>query len=130
VDAATRRAVRYRAGDACEYCQRTQASSPLIGLQVEHIIARKHGGDDELSNLALACAECNLHKSSNLAGIDPSTGVMTRLFHPRRDVWSDHFLWEDYRLAGTTDVGRTTIAVLNLNAPSRLRVRLARRPGE
>lgn len=58
MDAATRAVVRARAADRCEYCQRSQARSPLIPLQVEHIVARKHGGSDDLDNLALACAEC------------------------------------------------------------------------
>ncbi|MBI3462910.1 MAG: HNH endonuclease [Planctomycetes bacterium] len=52
MDAAVRAAVRERAGDGCEYCHRRQSDSPFIPLQIEHVIARKHGGDDELQNLA------------------------------------------------------------------------------
>ena len=40
-------------------------------LHVEHIVPRMHGGSDDLENLALACIDCNLHKGSNLTGIDP-----------------------------------------------------------
>lgn len=96
-------------------------------LQIEHIIPRKHGGNDDPDNLALACAECNLKKSSDLAGLDPETGALTPLFHPRRDSWSDHFEWDDLRIKGLTMIGRTTVRVLDLNAPARLRVRRATR---
>lgn len=122
---AIRQAVRNRAMHRCEYCLRDQATSPLIPLQIEHIRPRKHGGTEALANLALACAECNLHKGSNLAGIDPVSGELTRLFDPRDDVWPEHFRWNSVRMEGITAIGRTTIVVMNLNAPARLRVRRA-----
>jgi 5-methylcytosine-specific restriction endonuclease McrA len=125
MDAATRAAVRARARDRCEYCQREQSTSPLIPLQIEHVTARKHGGTDDLENLALACAECNLHKGSDLTGIDPHSGELTPLFHPRRDRWDDQFEWDDLHIVGRTAVGRTTVRLLQLNSPARLRVRRA-----
>src|SRR5262249_18265166 len=100
MDAATRAAVQARAGHRCEYCQRRQSTSPLIPLQIEHIVARKHHGTSALDNLALACAECNLHKGSDLTGLDPESGEVTMLFHPRRDRWSDHFAWDGFRIVG------------------------------
>jgi 5-methylcytosine-specific restriction endonuclease McrA len=33
---------------------------------VEHIVARHHGGDDSVENLALACARCNHQKGARL----------------------------------------------------------------
>ncbi|HEY5311882.1 MAG TPA: HNH endonuclease signature motif containing protein [Pirellulales bacterium] len=129
MDAALRAAVNLRAGHGCEYCQRRQTASPLIPLQIEHIIPRKHGGGDSLDNLALACAECNLHKGSNLTGIDPETNAITPLFNPRQDRWDDHFVWDGLRLAGQTNIGRTTIRVLELNSAARIRVRLSTREG-
>lgn len=122
---AMRAIVRERAGNSREYCQRRQIDSPLIPLHVEHIVARKHGGDDQPEYLALACAECNLHKGSDLSGIDPATGQVTPLFHPRHDHWADNFAWDGVRIVGLTAAGRTTIRVLDLNSPARLRVRLA-----
>ena len=62
-----------------------QDDSPLAVLHIEHIIPKIHGGSDDLENLALACVDCNLHKGTNLTGIDPQTDAVTRLFHPRRD---------------------------------------------
>ena len=129
LDRATRRLVRQRAADRCEYCQRLQIDSLLIPLQIEHILPHKHGGGDEVENLALACAEGNLHKGSDLSGIDPESNQMTRLFDPRRDDWNEHFVWQGVRIAGSTAIGRTTVRVLQMNAPARVKVRLVtRRP--
>jgi 5-methylcytosine-specific restriction endonuclease McrA len=130
MDKQTRAAVRERAANRCEYCHRRQIDSPLIPLQIEHIIPRKHGGGNSLDNIALGCSECNLHKSSDLAGIDPLSNEMTRLFHPRRDRWEDHFVWDGLRISGLTAVGRTTVRVLDLNSPARLAVRLATGVGD
>ena len=127
MDAATRAAVRARASNTCEYCQRRQATSLLIPLQIEHVVSRKHHGSDDLDNLALACAECNLHKGSDLTGIDPDTGQVIPLFNPRRDRWDEHFAWDELRIVGRSPVGRTRVGLLQLNSPARLRVRRATR---
>jgi hypothetical protein len=89
------------------------------------VIPRKHGGSDVLENLALACIDCNLRKGPNLSGIDPQTGLVVRLFNPRRDKWSEHFPWDGILITGTSDVGRTTIVVLDVNSEDRLMVRLS-----
>jgi len=60
-------------------------------FHIEHVIAKKHGGPSSLSNLALSCDHCNLHKGSDLTGIDPVTRKLTRLFNPRKDNWKTHF---------------------------------------
>ncbi len=123
IDAATRRLVRERAGDRCEYCRLHQDHSPLATLQIEHVNPRKHGGTDDIENLALACIDCNLSKSSNIAGRDPqSTGIFA-LFDPRRDVWADHFQLVGAYIVGTTAIGRATIAVLNMNSDYQLELR-------
>ncbi len=125
ISAATRRRVRQRAGEACEYCKLRQEHSPLASLQIEHIIARQHGGGDEAENLALACIDCNLAKGTNIAGIDPLTGITTALFHPRRQRWDEHFEWQSGVLVGKTTIGRTTIVVLRINAEEQVQLRLA-----
>jgi hypothetical protein len=117
-------AVRARAGGACEYCCLPEALYP--GLFVtEHVIARQHGGSDRDDNLAYACARCNLHKGPNIAGLDPGTGELTRLFHPRTDAWDEHFAWSAHVLTGRTAVGRTTVRVLAMNDPVVRAVRAA-----
>jgi len=71
VSADLRNLVRTRASDRCEYCRIPQAATPFLRLQLEHIIARQHGGLSAESNLAWSCRHCNLHKGPNLTGIDP-----------------------------------------------------------
>jgi hypothetical protein len=83
---------------------------------VEHIIPRKHRGADEPSNLALACYHCNLHKGPNLAGIDPDTGLVVELFHPRVQTWEEHFTFDEGWIIGRTPCGRATVDVLEMNA--------------
>jgi hypothetical protein len=118
-----RRTVRERAGNRCEYCQLRQEDSLLAALHVEHVIPKKHGGNDELDNLALACVDCNLHKGSNLTGIDPGTSQIVELFHPRRHIWDEHFEWRGITIFGKTAVGRVTVQVLNMNSEDQLSLR-------
>ena len=87
------------------------------------MIARQHQGPTIESNLALACAFCNLHKGPNIAGIDPITKQLTRLFHPRRDLWSEHFHWNGSVLVAKTEAGRATIAVLAINHAAQTAIR-------
>ncbi len=122
MNAATRDLVRRRAGERCEYCRLHQEYSELKH-HVEHIIPRQHAGPDDPENLALACHRCNLHKGPNLTGIDPHSGEIAALFHPRRDRWSDHFAFEEARIAGISAVGRATVEVLNMNDARRLELR-------
>jgi hypothetical protein len=120
---ATRNLVRRRARNRCEYCGRRQSESLVAALHIEHILPRKHHGSDEAENLALACIDCNLHKGTNVAGYDSATGALTELFHPRRQVWSDHFEWHGVVIVGKTAVGRTTVEVLQRNSADRLELR-------
>jgi 5-methylcytosine-specific restriction endonuclease McrA len=108
------RRVRRRARYRCEYCRLPQ-SAARFRHQVDHIIADQHEGGDEPSNLALACSHCNLHKGPNIAGLDPATRELTRLYDPRRDRWREHFAWQGAVLVGLTAVGRATIQVLAIN---------------
>jgi hypothetical protein len=92
-------------------------------FHVEHIMAKQHGGPDDLENLALACQLCNLLKGPNLTGIDPDSGDITRLFHPRRDRWALHFGMDGSRITGLTAEGRTTAWLLDFNCDERLALR-------
>jgi hypothetical protein len=96
-----------------------------FAFPVDHIIARQHGGLTVLENLAFACLHCNPHKGPNIAGTDPNTSELVRLFHPRTDQWNGHFKWMGAALAGSTAIGRATIHVLSINDPDFLAVREA-----
>jgi hypothetical protein len=125
MDAVLRRQVAERAQHGCEYCGLAQIHQPLVAFHVEHILAQQHGGSDSIDNLALSCHRCNLQKGPNLASIDPDTGELTRLFHPRSDRWLDHFSVRHGRILGLTAIGRTTATLLLMNTPDRVELRLA-----
>lgn len=116
------RRVRERAKGFCEYCRLPQAGYPLT-FQVDHIIAEQHGGQTQLNNLCLACPRCNWNKGPNIAGIDRVTRGVVSLFHPRRDVWTEHFRWRGPRLLGMTPAGRVTIYILGINQADALKMR-------
>jgi hypothetical protein len=99
-------------------------------FHIEHIIAKQHGGATSLDNLALACWQCNLKKGPNLTGIDPATGEVTRLFHPRRDIWTEHLAFLEVKsrpgrveITGLTAVGRATVRLLDMNEEHRKALR-------
>lgn len=121
VDAATRRFVRQRAGDRCEYCRLHQDDQPFLTFHIEHIVARQHGGSDHEANLCVACHWCNLHKGPNLTTL--VDGEMVALFHPRTQEWTAHFEIRRDRVVGLTKVGRGTAALLNMNDEDRCELR-------
>ncbi|MEZ5584446.1 MAG: HNH endonuclease signature motif containing protein [Candidatus Competibacteraceae bacterium] len=110
MDDVLRLLVRERARHSCEYCRLAAHDAPFLAFHLDHIIARQHGGTDDPDNLALACLWCNLHKGPNLSGIDPETGQITALFHPRQ--WSAHFALRGVHIIGRTPNGCATVQVL------------------
>jgi len=116
--------VESRARARCEYCRMHQ-SLQGASFHLEHIQPKSHGGSSNLENLAWACPGCNLRKSDRTEAIDPSSGEEVVLFHPRSNVWKDHFLWEEYSVIGRTPIGRATLAVLDLNHARRIQIRKA-----
>jgi hypothetical protein len=114
MDAALERLVRERAGGRCEYCGLPE-SACWFPFEIDHIFAVKHGGPTVAENFALSCYYSNNAKGPCLASIDPDTGKIVRFFHPRRDRWSRHFRWDGAVLVGRTSMGRTTIALLEIN---------------
>jgi hypothetical protein len=84
---------------------------------VDHIIAQQHGGTTTIENLAWSCLHCNKHKGPNIAGIDPASGQLSPLFHPRKQRWERHFAWDGPILLGRTHSARATIQVLAINHP-------------
>jgi hypothetical protein len=118
-----RRLIQERARDRCEYCL-IPAAFALLSHEIDHIVAEKHGGETIDSNLALSCALCNQHKGTDLTSIDPVTGNIEPLLHPRKDRWSDHFQFSKGRIEPLTSVGRVTVRLLQFNVPERISERL------
>lgn len=119
ISSALRVSVIDRAQDCCEYCLIPQVYS-LAAFEVDHIIAEKHGGSTDLENLALSCAICNQFKGSDIASIDPESGLIVPLYHPRQQIWSEHFKVIDAQILPLTATARATVRLLRFNTPERV----------
>jgi hypothetical protein len=116
--------VAQRANHRCEYCHAPETAFNML-FEVEHITPSARGGSDTLDNLALACRACNAFKSVRQTGLDPETQVVCPLFHPRDDLWDNHFTVDlsTNAIIGNTPKGRTTVVALQLNHPLQLQAR-------
>lgn len=116
--------VREAAGDCCGYCLSPQRLV-MAKLEVEHIIPRALGGNDEEFNLWLSCSLCNRYKGSQTQGIDSISNKPVDLFNPRTQIWREHFRWspDATYVIGLTDRGRATIEALRLNNDLAVEVR-------
>ena len=99
--------VRDRARETCEYCLLPQSSQEAT-FHIDHIVPRREGGETDVANLALACVTWSLRKGARMFAIDPQTQATVRLFHPRDETWSEHFLLnEEFEFEGLSQ--RTTL---------------------
>jgi hypothetical protein len=116
--------VQRRAQSTCEYCRLPEDAS-ILPHQVDHIIGKQHRGSDDSTNLCLCCIRCNLKKGPNIASIDPGTGLVVALYHPRRQAWREHFaISTDGTIQGQTAEGRSTVQLLDMNEEDRARLRV------
>lgn len=122
VSEALRRLVADRAYHVCEYCLIAEEDT-FWRCQVDHIISRKHGGRTEESNLAWACAICNSTKGTDLGTLVGQPPKLQRLFHPRKDRWSNCFTLNEVRIEPGNAIGTATVNLLALNHDNRLRER-------
>ena len=108
----------------CEYC-RSPSDCSASSFSVEHIEPRSRGGSDDDDNLAWSCMGCNDRKYTAVDAIDPVSGEVVPLFHPRKQVWAEHFLWAaDFtQIVGQSPTGRATVARLKLNRPELVKLR-------
>ena len=94
---ALRTTVATRANGCCEYC-RSQARFATQSFAIDHIDAP-----------------------------DPVSRQQVALYHPRQQVWDEHFAWsKDFLLIiGITAVGRATVEALRLNREPLVNLRRA-----
>lgn len=120
-----RRFVSDRARGCCEYCL-SQAKYAPDPFSIEHIIPRSKGGTDDLDNLAWACMGCNGMKYNETHAIDPVSMEEVALFHPRKQIWADHFEWNTActHVFGKTPTGRASIEKLGLNREGVVNLRI------
>lgn len=68
-------------GRRCAYCGATG-----VPLQVEHIIPKSRGGSDRVSNLTLACRQCNERKANRTAAEFGHPRVQEQARQPLQDA--------------------------------------------
>lgn len=117
-------AVALRAGHRCEYCRAPEAVFNFP-FEVEHVTPIALGGSDAADNLALACRACNLRKAAHVRATDSETAEVVRLFHPRADLWDEHFRAdaESGLIEGRTTVGRAAVVRLQMNSEAQVAAR-------
>ena len=126
ISESTRKQVRKRAKELCEYCHASEKWQYVL-FTVDHVIPLAQGGQNSLENLALACFHCNRRKATKTTAIDPQSGIEVPLFNPRQNNWSAHFIWsiDGLFIIGLTPTGRATIAALDLNRQRIVNIRAA-----
>lgn len=126
VSTGLRELVADRAAYRCEYCL-LPASAAFHSHEPDHIIPRQHGGLTDATNLAFACFRCNRYKGPNVGSFDPLTQTLFPFFHPRLQVWTQHFAFDSNAIHPLTPEGRVTVQILRLNDAERLEEREALR---
>lgn len=121
---ALRQAVLAAARDRCAYCL-SPAQMMGVTFEIDHVIPHSAGGRTSLDNLCLSCPTCNRHKAKRLRARDPLSGRIVTLFHPKRDVWAQHFTWSADRthILGLTPKGRATVEALHFNRLAMVQLR-------
>lgn len=106
--------VAKRANFRCEYCKIHQ-DDMFISFEIDHIVAQKHGGGNEIENLAYACPHCNQHKGTDMVTFVDNYDDVIRIFNPRIDNWHEHFETITGELYSETKIGKATIKLLKIN---------------
>ena len=115
ISSTLRKQVYKRANSCCEYCFFPEIAT-LSSHEVDHIIAEKHGGLTEADNLALSCTLCNKYKGSDLTSIDPETENIIPLYHPRRDIWNEHFRLDRAEILPITSIASRDCKVIAIKS--------------
>jgi len=122
ISAFLRKFVVRRAENHCEYCRLSQKGQEAT-FHIDHIFPVASGGETVAESLALACVSCSLRKGAKETAIDPQTKKEVPIFHPRKDIWKEHFFWSGVKIIGLTETGRATVKTLNFNRPLILAIR-------
>ena len=118
------RLVMLESKGCCEYCL-SQSDFSTDSFQFDHIIPVSKNGLPVFENLAYCCGGCNGFKHKKTESLDPLTNQITKLFHPRKDTWIEHFQWsvDELFIEGITSNGRATVELLKLNRKGNLNLR-------
>jgi hypothetical protein len=107
-----------KSGMCCEYCL-VDREDTFFGLVFDCLIAEKHLFFP-LRHMYHVCLTCDRFQGSDIATLDANTRDLLRLFHPRQDVWKEHFELEGVKIFGKTQIGEATVRLLRLNLEERL----------
>ncbi len=119
LSAAIRSFVLQRAFLTCEYCLLHETQS-FVGFEIDHIISLKHGGTNDLANLAHTCLYCNQNKGADVGTVLLPSESFIRFFNPRKDRWSDHFEISGALILPKTFIGEATVKILKFNEVERI----------
>lgn len=111
-----RRLIARRANYRCEYCH-FHEDDLFLSFEVDHIVSVKHGGGNEIENLAYACPHCNNRKGSDLTTFLDDYDDIVVLFNPRKHEWTEHFTVQNGQFIAKTRIGQATIKLLHVNQP-------------
>ncbi|WP_157603419.1 HNH endonuclease [Spirosoma telluris] len=92
----------------------------FYSFHIEHIRSMKHGGTNELNNLAYCCPGCNYYKGSDVGTFLHESENLILFFNPRKDSWDEHSELEDGAIHGKTDMGKATGKIFKFNEIERL----------
>ncbi|MFN5137782.1 MAG: HNH endonuclease [Pseudanabaena sp.] len=117
-------AIAERANHRCEYCHAPELVFNFP-FEVEHITPLSQQGTNDELNLALACRSCNLRKGIRISGIDNDSNSEVQFFHPRQNLWGEHFQvdTETGMVMGITAVGKVTVENLKMNSAAQVAAR-------
>jgi len=119
ISVAHRRIVSQRSGCGCEYCL-IHEDDAFFSFEIDHIISEKHGGLTHPDNLAHTCFFCNRFKGSDIGSVLLPDMEFIRFYHPRKDVWQEHFKLENGVIQPLTDIGEVTAKILKFNDVDRI----------
>ena len=120
----TRDTIAKRARFRCEYCL-LHEDDAYLSFQIDHIISLKHGGSNELNNLAYSCVVCNRMKGTDIGSVLLPEEEFIRLYNPRTDSWKEHLQVIGPRIIPISDIGKVTTKILMLNDDLRISEREA-----
>jgi hypothetical protein len=112
--AAFREILRWDFWFSCAYCSLSEAEAAGIGFEIDHFLPQKHAGTDEYVNLMWACRTCNGTKLATW----PTPEQLAKGFRfvrPDEENPADHYELDGVQVRGTTQAGRYSEAVLDLN---------------
>lgn len=113
---------------SCCYCTIAECEAQAISFEIDHYKPSKKFPElsKNYTNLMYSCRLCNRYKGDVSATPEQEENG-DRFVKMDVDVYVDHFDLKGAQLSGKTNIGTYSIAFLNLNRPTLVRLREIRR---